>query len=301
MNIRRLGQLVICCIFLAAATAHAGDGLTRISRHVYAYVARDGAPANSFGANAGIVVGDEAIAVIDSLVSARQANRLLADIRKISDKPIRYVINTHGHLDHVLGNDVFAAEGATIIAQQECDREMRASLPGVLAHAAAYGLTAEDLAGTTPAYPGLTFDRNLRLNLGGIAVDLRYAGPSHSVGSILVHIPAEKVAFAGDILFTDFHPYLATGDIDGWLGNLAVLQGLDAERIIPGHGPLSNAADVRAMTAYLRLFDRKARQLVEAGATPEAATAELKQVLPPRSQGEWLIRASLEGKYMPEP
>jgi cyclase len=301
MNTRCLGHLVMACIFLAAATAHAGDGLTRISQHVYAYVARDASPANSFGANAGIVIGDEAIAVVDSLVSARQGRRLLTDIRKISDKPIRYLINTHGHLDHTLGNGVFAAEGATIVAQRECDRDMRANLAATLAQADAYGLTAEDMAGTAPAYPTLIFDRNLRLNLGGIDVDLLYFGPSHSPGSIMVHIPADEAAFAGDILFTDFYPYMGTGDVAGWLKSLTALSDLGARYVIPGHGPLSNVTDIQAMVAYLRLFDRKARQLVETGATPEAATAELKQVLPPRAQGEWLIRASLEGKYLRKP
>lgn len=299
MIIRQLMFMVIAGLLMTSVTVHAQDGLERISEHVYAYVDRDAAPANSFGANAGIVVGDTAIAVVDSLISARQAHRLLADIRKVSDKPIRYLINTHGHLDHVFGNGVFAAEGATIIAQRECGRQMQARLADTLAQADAHGLTPEDLQGTTLAYPNLTFERSLRIDLGGIDVALLYAGPSHSPGSILVHIPEEQVVFAGDMLFTDFYPYMGTGDIAGWLANLAVLQNLGAQRIVPGHGPLSGAADVRAMTAYLKLFDAKARELAAAGATPDAAAAALKQVLPVRSQAEGLIRASLPGKYMP--
>jgi cyclase len=301
MKSRRFFQLAIACVFLAAATANAGEGLVRISDHVYSYVdSRDASPANSFGANAGIVVGDREIAVIDSLISAGQANRFLADIRKISDKPIRHVINTHSHLDHTFGNSVFAKEGAIIVSQEKCAQAMRSNLAEVLAHAADFGLTPEEMAGTTLAYPSLTFAERLQIDLGGISLNLIYSGPSHSPGGILVQVPAERVVFAGDILFTGFHPYMGEGDINGWLRNLDVLEKIGAERIIPGHGPLSTVSDVKEMAAYLALYDAKARELAKAGATPETAEAELKKVLPARAQGEWLIRASYQEKYLPK-
>lgn len=301
MKIRPIFLLAIASIFLAAATANAGDGLVRISDRVYSYVdIREASAANSFGANAGIVVGDREIAVIDSLVSARQAAKFLADIRKISDKPIRYVINTHSHLDHTFGNGVFAAEGAIVVSQEKCAEAMRSNLAQVLANAADFGLTPEEMAGTTLSYPTLTFAERMQIDLGGISLNLLYSGPSHSPGSILVQVPAEKVVFAGDILFTGFHPYMGEGDIKGWLWNLEVLEELGAERIIPGHGPLSTVTDVKALAAYLAVFDARAWELAKAGASPEAAAAELKKVLPARAQGEWLIRASFQDKYLPK-
>lgn len=301
MKIGRFFQLAIACVFLTAATADAADGLVRISNHVYSYVdIRDASPANSFGANAGIVVGNREIAVIDSLVSARQATRFLADIRKISDKPIRYVINTHSHLDHTFGNGIFAGEGAIVVSQERCAEAMRLNLAQVLANAVDFGLAPEETAGTILSFPSLTFAERMQIDLGGISLNLLYSGHSHSPGSILVQVPAEKVVFAGDILFTGFHPYMGEGDINSWLRNLDVLEKLGAERIIPGHGPLSTVSDVKEMAAYLALFDARARELAKAGATPETAEAELKKVLPARAQGEWLIRASFQDKYLPK-
>lgn len=301
MKIWLFFQLAIVCVFLSAATADAADGLVRISDHVYSYVdIREASPANSFGANAGIVVGEREIAVIDSLVSARRATEFLADIRKISDKPIRYVINTHSHLDHTFGNGVFAKEGAIVVSQEKCAEAMRSNLAEVLDNAGDFGLTPEEMAGTKPGYPSLTFAERMQIDLGGISLNLLFAGPSHSPGSIMVQVPAEKVVFAGDILFTGFHPYLGEGDINGWLSNLKVLEEIGAERIIPGHGPLSTVSDVKALAAYLTLFDARARELVKAGDPPDVAEAELKKVLPARAQGEWLIRASFQDKYLPK-
>jgi cyclase len=301
MKTWRLFQLIIACVFLSAATANAENGLVRISDHVYSYVdIQEASPANSFGANAGIVVGDREIAVIDSLISAKQATKFLADIRKISDKPIRYVIDTHNHLDHTFGNGVFAGQGAIIVAQEKCAEAMQSNMAEALANAAAYGLTPEEMAGTTLSYPTRTFSEKMQIDLGGITVDLLFVCPSHSPGSIMVQVPAEKVVFAGDILFSDFYPYMGEGDIAGWLKNLEAMENLGAERIIPGHGPLSTISDVKAMAAYLTLFDTEARELVNAGTPLETAVAELKKKLPARAQGEWLIRASLQAKYMPK-
>ncbi len=298
---RRLanGLIVVCCLLLLANTAQAG-GLVRITERVYAYVdAQDTSPANSFGANAGIIIGENGIAVVDTLVSAKEAQRFLRDIAAISGKPVKYVINTHHHLDHAFGNAEFARLGATIIAHAADGSNMRQQAANVLANAGQYGLTPEDLAGTEIACPDLTFSDRLQLDLGGVEVELIYPAPSHSAGSILVHLPGEKVVFAGDVLFTDVHPYMGEGDISGWQRTLDLLAGLEAEVIIPGHGPLSNQKDVAEMKEYIAIFDRKAKELAAKGADdPEAAVAEMKKNLPERTRGEWLIGANLKIKYL---
>jgi cyclase len=204
------GWIAICCFFFLAHSAQAESGLKRISEHVYAYVdVKEAGPGNSFGANAGIIVGPDSIVVIDTLVSAKEAQRLLRDIREISDKPISYVINTHYHLDQSFGNGEFAGQGAAIISHAACRAEMEQKAVEGLAHSENYGLTAEDMAGTAIAYPDITFTDRLQLHLGDLAVELIHVAPSHSKGSILVYLPAEKVVFAGDVLFTGFHPYMA--------------------------------------------------------------------------------------------
>lgn len=293
------GWIALCCLLLMARAAQAGNGLTRITDHVYAYVdVKEAGPGNSFGANAGIIVGPDSIVVIDTLISAKEAQRFLRDIREISDKPISYVINTHYHLDHSFGNAVFAGQNAAIIAHAGCRDEMEHKGAGVLANAEKYGLTPEDMAGTVIAYPDLTFTDRLQLYLGGLAVELIHVAPSHSKGSILVFLPAEKVVFAGDDLFTDFHPYMGDGDLPGWQQTLDFLAALDADYIIPGHGPLSGKKDVADMKEYITTFDRMAKVLSAGKTDPAGIAAEMKKILPVRSQGDWLIQANIETKYL---
>lgn len=94
--------MIVAIAFLCAPSAFADDGLTKISDGVYSYVdSKDPSPAHSFGANARIVIGKDGIVVVDTLISAKEAQRFIKDIRAVSDKPIRYVVNTHDHLDHV--------------------------------------------------------------------------------------------------------------------------------------------------------------------------------------------------------
>jgi glyoxylase-like metal-dependent hydrolase (beta-lactamase superfamily II) len=122
--------------------------------------------------------------------------------------------------------------------------------------------------------------------------------PSHTEGSVVVYLPARKLLFAGDILFTDFHPYLADGDIPGWTKTLDALIGMDVERIIPGHGPLSTKKDLREMKEYLIQFDNKARELTASSQDTDAVAAELKKVLPKRSLADWMISFNLKSRYM---
>lgn len=294
--------LFFCAAALAVASGRWGfaqDGLTRIADNVYACVdVKSSMPSNSFGANAGVVVGSRGIAVIDTLISAKEAKRLLADIRAISGKPVRYVVDTHSHLDHTFGNSLFEKEGAVVVSQEATKREMLAGSEKALAAAKDFGLTAQDMEGTGIAYPELTFGDRMRIDLGGVEVDLMYPGPSHTDGSILVYLPGRKVLFAGDILFTNYHPYMADGNIDGWVKTLDFVLSLDAETIVPGHGPVSTKRDVREMKEYIVTFDRKARELAAKSSDVKAIAAALKESLPSRAQGEWMIPANVEGKYL---
>jgi cyclase len=275
------------------------EGLTKIADNVYSYVAvKNGGPANSFAANAGIIIGRDAIAVVDTLISAKEAQRFIRDIRKVSDKPIRYVINTHYHLDHTFGNAEFAKLGAVIVSHAECRKNMLKSSEDTLKNAKDHGLTPEQMAGTKIAYPALTFTDRMAIDLDGHEIELIYLGPSHTNDSILVLVPDKKVLFAGDMLFTDFHPFIADGDIPGWVKNLDSIAALDVEKIIPGHGPLSGKKDIADMRSYIIAFDEKAHELAAKGVDVEAMAAELKKQLPARADAEWMIPYNLKMKYL---
>jgi len=293
---------MICFVFMSVVLctgAFAQEGLTKIAKNVYSYVdVKDGSAANSFAANAGIVVGKDGIVVVDTLISAKEAQRFIKDIRKISGKPILFVIDTHYHLDHTFGNAEFAKLGAVIVAHANCRENMIKNGEDTLKNVKEYGLTPEQMEGTVIAYPTLTFTDKMSIDLGDESVDLIYVASSHTTGNILVRIPNKKVLFTGDILFTDFHPYMADGDIPGWVRNIDYIETLDVDRIIPGHGPLSEQKDLSDMKNYLLAFDSKAKELSAHSNDTKAISVEMLKSLPARAQGQWMVPVNIQMKYL---
>jgi glyoxylase-like metal-dependent hydrolase (beta-lactamase superfamily II) len=295
----RLWSLFVISM-LVASTAYAGQGLTKLTDNVYSYVdVKNASPANSFAANAGIVIGRDGILVVDTLTSAKEARRFISDIRKVSDKPIKYVVDTHYHLDHAFGNCEFAKLGATIISQEKDRKNLVNKGEAGLKNAKGYGLTEEDMAGTVITLPTLSFTDRMNIDLGGETVELIYVGPSHTEGSTLVYLPERKILFAGDVLFTDFHPFMGDGDVVGWVKTLDFILALDVTTIIPGHGPISGKKDIAEMKAYIQTFDQKARELAAKTNDVDYIAAELKKILPARHLGEWMIVYNIKMKYLP--
>lgn len=296
MNMK-LPLSLVALLLLITQTAFAD--LTRLSDNVYSYVGeKDASPSHSFAANAGIVIGRDGVLVVDTLISAKEGERFLADIRKITKKSIKYVVNTHTHLDHAFGNCVFAELGATVISHSADKTLLAKSGAEILTHAEAYGLKPEDLIGTAIVLPVMTFSERMRIDLGGVEVELIRTAPSHTEGSLVLWLPQQKILFSGDILFTDFHPFMADGDLSGWLKTLDYLQTLGADRIIPGHGPLSSSKDLKEMREYLIAFDATAREMAAKGATADAITAELLKQLPKRALAEWMVGHNVKARYI---
>ncbi len=295
--------LVIALLFVASScNADAQDGLEKIAENVYSYVdIKNATPQQSYGANAGIIVGDDSIVVIDTLISAKEAKRFIRDIRAITDKPAKYVINTHYHLDHAFGNSEFAKIGSTIISNINSRQSLIKSGKATLENAQGYGLTEDDMAGTEINYPDLTFQDRMQIDIGNEIVELIHLKHSHTDGDTLVYLPQKKILFAGDVLFTNYHPFIAEGDIENWIKGLDFILSMDVETIIPGHGPVSGKKDVEAMKEYLSVFDKKARELTSGSDDIEYITAEMMKSLPERSELVSLITANLQMKYGVKP
>jgi cyclase len=292
--------LALCFLVLFHQAVQADDGLTKVTGSIYAYTGvKKASPQNSFGANAGVIIGQDFLVAVDSLISSREAKRFLQDIHKISKKPIKFLIDTHYHLDHSLGNSEFAKLGAVIIAQENDRENMQKAGKGLLDYAKQSGLSDQDLHGTKLAYPTLTFAERVTLNLGNNQVELLFIGPSHTTGSVLVFIPQEKVLFTGDILFTDCHPFLGNANIAGWIKVLDYIMAMDVDKIIPGHGPVSSKKDVADLKNYLLVFDRKAKELTAQSQDLNFIVAEMKKALPARSQLDSLIGRNIQMKYLP--
>jgi cyclase len=146
--------------------------------------------------------------------------------------------------------------------------------------------------------PDLTFNDGMEVDLGDQKVQLIYPKASHTNGSILVLIPDKKVLFAGDILFTGFHPFMADGDIKSWVSVLNFILTLDVNKIVPGHGPISSKLDVLEMKQYIAAFDKKAKQLCAKSKDVDYIASEIKKNLPARAEGDWIVKANIQMRYL---
>lgn len=291
--------LSIVSPLLMNQNAFAAEKLIKIADDVYSYVdTKNSSPANSFGANAGIIIGKDGIIVIDTLISAKEAKRFIRDIKAISKKPVKYVVNTHYHLDHTFGNAEFKRLGAVIISHTNDGNNLKTHGETALKNAKNYGLSEKDMKGTKIAYPVLTFNERMEIDLGDRKIELIYFRQSHTDGSIMVYLPDKKILFAGDILFTGYHPFMGEGDIEGWLKTLDYIMTMDIEKIIPGHGPVSSKKDIEDMKNYLIAFDKKAKELAAKSDDAEHIASEIKKSLPPRPEGADLILWNIQMKYL---
>lgn len=300
-----LGSMAALADF--GAFAHAvervsGDnnkGLTKIAEGIYSYIdEKNPLPARSFGANAGIIMGRDYIIAVDTLISSKEAQRFINDIRAVSDKPIKYVINTHYHLDHALGNADFIRLGAAVVSHKNCKKNIKTTAATILQRAKNYGLTDEMMHGTKVAEPSLTFNSGMEIDLGDRQVELIYTNASHTDGSIVIYVPDTKTLFAGDILFTNFHPNMGDGDIAGWIKVLDNVLTMDVAAIVPGHGPLSTKKDIQEMKEYLMTCERIGRELSAQGKDAKYIAAEILKAVPKRKFFEMFVEGNVSAKYL---
>jgi len=242
----------------------AGDGCL-------AYVQRDG----SWGwSNAGLIVGDGGSLLVDTLFDLDLTGAMLdAFGEHTAGAPIGTVVNTHANGDHCYGNELVA--DAEIVASTAAAREM-AEVPASLlaAMVAAPGEVGElfrsffgefHFEGITPTLPTRTFDGRLTLDVGGRIVELIEAGPAHTAGDVIVHVPDCKTLFAGDLLFIDGTPIVWAGPLSNWIAACDLMLELDADVVVPGHGPLTDGAGITGVRDYLVFVDDEATACHAAG------------------------------------
>ncbi len=244
-------------------------GIKQLAPNIYAYIQ---SKATWYWSNGGFIVGKDYVVVVDSLATVGLTQGFKDEIRKITDKPVRYLINTHHHGDHTYGNHVFA--GATIISHGYCRREITEA--GLMDPNLLNAIFPEfDFRGiaATPAH--ITFDKRLTLHMDGWEIRLVHFGPGHTIGDIIVYLPQDGIIFAGDFIFLYSTPLGMEGSFAGWLKNLEAMENLGAQTYVPGHGPVCGVEGLHLCRDYLVLVRREANKRFDKGMTVDEAARDI--------------------------
>ena len=252
----------------AQSAAESADSLLftikPLGNNVFAAIAK---PKSSAGSNSGFVIGDDSVAVIDTFQDAAAAKQLLAEIQKLTKLPVKFVVNTHYHLDHVAGNGVFAETGAVVIGH----RNLRGWI-----HTENLKFFGKDIKPEQKAMvegfvaPNLTYETAIELFLGSRRIVVRYY-PGHTGGDSVVFVPDTQVFFCGDLFWRKTLPNLIDGTTDKWSATDAKLATeVPKGTFVPGHGDVGNAADVQEFAGYINDLRAMMTQPVQDGLMGDA-------------------------------
>lgn len=245
-------------LLLLPAMTHAGDmSFKEVAPGIYAHIGDTGMRTyenEGMNANAGFIVTKKGVVVVDSGSGYQIARKIHAAIRKVTQQPVKYVINTGGQDHRWLGNSYFKAQGAEIIASRAAVEDMTTRGPMLLA--ATRDTLKERFAGTELTLPTRSFEKELSLKPGGRDIRVLHFQPAHTPGDSVVWLPQEGVVFAGDIVFVDrLLGVLSVSSTSGWLASFAEMAKLEPRLIVPGHGDICDLPKARHETAdYLRLL-----------------------------------------------
>jgi glyoxylase-like metal-dependent hydrolase (beta-lactamase superfamily II) len=222
------------------------------------------------GGNIGVSVGEDGIVIIDDQFQ-ELTPRIQAALAKLSPKPVRFVINTHWHFDHVGGNENLAKAGAVILAHGNVRRRMSTTQLMKM-------FNREMPPSPHDALPVVTFDSDVTVNYNGEELYVFHVNNAHTDGDSLILFRKANVLHAGDTLFNGFYPFIdadSGGSIDGMIASADKVLGMVNEqtKIIPGHGPLATPKDLKAFRDMLATLRETVAKLIREGKTLEQTVA----------------------------
>ena len=222
------------------------------------------------GGNVGVIVGDDGVLMIDSQF-AEMTKKLQAAVGALTDRPVKYLLNTHWHFDHTGGNENLGKQGVIVVAHDNVRARMShdQEMP-------AFGRTVE--AAPEVARPLLTFADEVTFHLAGKTLRVFHVANAHTDGDAILHDVEDDVFHAGDTFFNGFYPFIdagSGGSIDGMIAANDVLLALaDGDsKIIPGHGPLGDKASLRAFRDMLATVSERVHAKLDAGMTKDDIVA----------------------------
>jgi len=245
---------------------------TKLSDNAYAFTA-EGDP------NSGVIIGDDAVMIIDTTATPVMAQELIRCIRGVTDKPIKYVVLSHYHAVRVLGASAYFDEGATEIIASRGTWELivergEADMKSEIERFPRLFQAVESIPGLT--WPTMVFERELTLFLGKLEVRLMHIGPGHTKGDTIAWIPSQKICFSGDLVEYNAGVYTGDAQLEEWPATLDALQALGPRKLVPGRGPaLETPEDCVKGIAYTRKWVTDLFGTAKAGV---AAGKDLKQI-----------------------
>jgi glyoxylase-like metal-dependent hydrolase (beta-lactamase superfamily II) len=255
--------------------------LKQLAAHVYACEQED----RGLGwSNSGFVAKGGGF-VVDTLYDLTLTRRMIDLYASVHPEPARRLLNTHHNGDHCWGNQLFP--DAEIIGHRGCVDRFHMFLPSAAEAIRTMvdppghlrGLQHEfspfDFSGIELTPPNHVIDGDLVLDLDGTRADICYVGPAHTEGDLVVHLPAERVVFCGDVFFHRCTPIGWEGSTDQWITALRRIESFEPEHVVPGHGPVCGVDGVRAMREYLEFVRREATVHYNAGRTVRDACARI--------------------------
>jgi glyoxylase-like metal-dependent hydrolase (beta-lactamase superfamily II) len=248
-------------------------GVAGFGNGSFAYMQPDGGWGLS---NTGLVTDSGEALLIDTCFDYAHTRAMLEGFRKSSDARIRALFNTHHNGDHCYGNAL--VEGAEILATEKaCEsmgHELPAMLAGLMKAAPGMGLTGEyflhafgrfEFGDIVPKVPDTTFTGRFTKHVGAKSIELIEVGPAHTGGDAIAYVPQDRAVFTGDILFIEGHPIIWTGPIGNWIAACEMIESLDVETIVPGHGPLTDKNGVARLRHYLTYIRDEAKKRYHSG------------------------------------
>jgi len=215
------------------------------------------------GSNHTWIVFEDYVAVVDANFP-QGAGEVIEAIRKTTNKPIRYVLDTHHHGDHAYGNAVFADAGASIVAQANCARLLRTTGPKEFEEAGKGPMGRKDVANSRLKAPTVVFDDKLVLDDGKQRVEFLHFGHSHTIGDAVAYLPKHKILCTGDACTNGAYNFMGHSDLASWIRCLEGMQQLDIQMIVPGHGPLAGKELLEKQKRYFVELRKEVQKGIDA-------------------------------------
>ena len=236
---------------------------SKVNKNVYCYFGKPevmNTENNGNMVNSCFVDAGTSWLLIDSGPSYMYAKEALLHVNKIKKMPVRFVINTHVHDDHWLGNGYFASHGATIIGSLMFKENFHSDETPRMAQR----ISPKAYAGTVPTIASKFISQDESLDIGSLHVKLINVDyKAHTQSDLLVYIPKIKTLFTGDLLFNDRLPSLRDGDINGWIKALEMIKSMDLETIVGGHGDITDIKALDLTYGYLSTLRNAIRNAIE--------------------------------------